>query len=174
MAERTSRVVFVTSIPVHAGFGGLAGADAICQSAADGVRLGGTYRAWLSDSKIAARERLSHSQLPYVLVNGDRVANDWDDLIKNGPQVPIHLSETGHEPQPGSLDCAQGKLAWTDTNNDGGVLNREATCKDWTINMNETIYVMSAWGSWESTMAWTVACTGGTCNPTASLYCFEQ
>lgn len=64
-------------------FGGVAGADAICQARASAAGLRGTFRSWISDSTSSASSRLVHHNGPYYRVDGTMVrivANDWTDL----------------------------------------------------------------------------------------------
>jgi Protein of unknown function (DUF1554) len=65
-----SCTVFVTSQGFNGNLGGLAGADTKCQALADTAGLGGTYKAWLSDSTTDARNRLTQATVPYRLVDG--------------------------------------------------------------------------------------------------------
>src|SRR5438067_1391069 len=91
-----NKVVFVTSQIYTAALGGLAGADAKCQSLATGAGLTGTYKAWLSSSSVDARDRLTHSAIPYVL--SDRttvVADNWSDLVDGSLKHAIDKTETG-------------------------------------------------------------------------------
>ena len=74
----TPKRVFVTSSTFDGNLGGLAGADVKCQGAATTAGLPGTFRAWLSDSTTSASARLTHSALPYALVNDVQVADDFD------------------------------------------------------------------------------------------------
>ncbi|MCP4629308.1 MAG: hypothetical protein GY850_38260, partial [bacterium] len=79
----TSRIVFLTSGSYTGGeFGGLTGADEICQAEADAGGLTGTYAAWLSGSTAAesAAERINQSGGPFVLPDGTVVADNWADL----------------------------------------------------------------------------------------------
>ncbi|MDZ4247347.1 MAG: DUF1554 domain-containing protein, partial [Dehalococcoidia bacterium] len=73
--------VFVTAATYNGNLGGLSGADAKCQASANAVNLGGTWKAWLSDSNTSAGSRLNHSDSPYRLLNGTTIANNWDDLV---------------------------------------------------------------------------------------------
>src|SRR5207302_548222 len=80
-AAGACRRVFVTSATTNGGFGGLDMGDLFCQSLADAGGLGGAFKAWLSDRATDAAARLSHATVPYRLVDGTLVANDWNDLI---------------------------------------------------------------------------------------------
>jgi len=55
------RRVFITSTVFTSDLGGLEGADATCQNLADAAALDGTFKAWLSSSTVAAKDRISES-----------------------------------------------------------------------------------------------------------------
>lgn len=172
--------VFVTSQLYTGDLGGLAGADAKCQALADAASLGGTYKAWLSSSTVDARERLTHSSKPYVLVDGSVVANDWDEFASDQHQRPIDLTETGGAtPQMAGIPAvytgswSNGTLhTWTKL----GFSEVEAICEDW----QSTTYYGTAGliEAVEDGMAtedelWS---RGGVaaCSTALSLYCLEQ
>src|SRR5438046_556790 len=67
-------VAFVTSTTQTGNLGGLAGADAICQSRAANAALSGTYRAYLSTSVTDALSRIDRAG-GWVRVDGLPVAN---------------------------------------------------------------------------------------------------
>lgn len=89
------KTVFITSQVFNGNLGGLAGADAKCQQLATAAGLGGTYKAWLSDSTTDARDRLTHATVPYRLVDGTTVANDFTDLTDGSLDAPINRAENG-------------------------------------------------------------------------------
>ena len=93
-----SCTVFVTST-THAGnFGGLDGADAICQARAESLvsmAPPGAYKAWLSTSAASSAARLTHATVPDRLVDGTIVANNWTDLTDCDLQAPINRRENG-------------------------------------------------------------------------------
>jgi hypothetical protein len=112
-------VVFVSSLGYTANLGGLAGADAKCQSHADGAGLGGTWMAILSTEAAAVRDRLS-IVAPVVDIAGAPIAASaadlWDATIEN----PIGLDENG---QPYAEDV------WTGSLSDGTA--HEDHCLEW-------------------------------------------
>lgn len=154
--------VFATSGKTNGGLGGLTGADAYCQSAADSASLGGTWKAWISSSSVGASSRLSHHTGPYRLVNGITIANNWDDLVDGSLLSSINVSETG-----GSVSGN----AWTTTNISGGAIG-SAHCASWT---NGTSSGNGRYGSVSSiSSTWTNSTSNNGCHLTNSLYCFEQ
>src|SRR3989344_4313337 len=93
--------VFVTSTLYSGNLGGLAGADARCQERANVANLGGTWKAWLSDTTTSAASRLEHSPNPYTLVNGRIIADNWEGLTGTGYlKSPIKINEFGNEAPP--------------------------------------------------------------------------
>ena len=167
------RTVFVTE-SVHTGdFGGLEGADAICQAEAKAAGLAGTFLAWLSDSSESPFTRFTHYNAmleplyPYMLVDGTLIANGWTDLTDGTISNMIHVTATGTPPN-GLL------LAWTNTMPGGQAFNILLnpgldSCSDWTDSRN------SGWGGQlnEHDENWTI--TGQVdCNAAAHLYCFQQ
>ena len=181
----TRKRIFTTSETYLPNLGGLAGADAKCQTLADAAKLGGTYRAWLSDSKTGAKTRLSHATVPYTLVDGSVVATDWADLTSGGLSHAINLTEKGSVP-PDGASYSGLKLVWTATETSGafhslaftGAL--DSTCLDWTLSASDadagTFAAMSP-GRWDSVGSmWTQYGAGSPCRaPTKlPLYCLEQ
>lgn len=117
------RRVFVTSTTHNGDFGGLAGADMMCQDRADAAMLGGTWRAYMV-SGTASLSRLAHATVPYVRLDGVRVANNWTDLADESLIAPINLTELG--------TTAVGGNVWTGLSNTGGGTNQH--CDNWTYS----------------------------------------
>ena len=118
--------VFVTNDEFDGNLGGLAGADAICQAAADEAELGGTWTAWLSDSNTNAIDRIPDGQ--YQLVDGTQVADDKADLTDGSLRDAINLTENGGP---------RGSSVWTGTDANGnGTFNN---CNNWTVNSSESV-----------------------------------
>jgi len=133
---------FVTSAGSGKGadLGGLAGADAICQSLAQAVGAGGkTWRAYLStqaqDGAAAAnaRDRIGHG--PWQNFKGEVVARDIDDLhsANNKLGSPTSLTDRG------TIVAGRGYTpnfhdALTGTQADGKAFpaGDDRTCHNWT------------------------------------------
>jgi hypothetical protein len=156
------KTVFVTSSTWGGNLGGVLGADAKCQSLADGAGLSGTYKAWLSSGAVSARERLTHSAFPYALVTGDKVADDWADLTDGTLDHAINVDQFGNAVTSNSV--------WTGTTTAGdeGFL---WNCSGW----YDAGPVMSGgYGRHDlSDGRWTNAQLD-LCNVSNRLYCFEQ
>lgn len=163
--------VFVTSNLYNASLGGLSGADAKCQVSADAGKLGGVWKAWLSDNITSVSARLIHSTSPYVNVNGSIIANNWQDLTDGNLQNRISKTEFGQD---------DGGQIWTNTKSDGSLKNTDnsKTCFNWTIGDNQYSGIVG--DSNYTTASWTDRGYNGglqgygTCGEVGRLYCFEQ
>ena len=131
---------FVTSTNPGKGgnLGGLAGADAHCQSLAAAVGAGGkTWHAFLSTSTVNAKDRIGKG--PWVNVKGQQVAKSVADLLgatNNKINADTALTEKGTAPnylagnppapkaQPLQHDILTGS-------NDDGTATMD-TCNNWT------------------------------------------
>jgi len=170
-------IAFLTSGSYYGDFGGLAGADAICQRLAREENLPGTFKAWLSDSTTNAADRLSHSVVPYALVNGAVVASNWQDLTDgSGLNRAISMSEGGYDWYGVCAQCfwlpgGCGSV-WTATAPDG--TQERGTCDDWTGQGNfggTGIYCLESDTSWTRYPAFN---TSVDCYHSRSLYCLQQ
>jgi hypothetical protein len=133
---------FVTSAnPKGGNLGGLAGADAVCQSLAQAAGAGAkTWRAYLSTSTVDAKSRIGNG--PWYNAKGELIAQNVADLHtadKNKISNTTALTEKGTLPSYLKLDAQgqaqrpEGQLAHdilTGTNEDG--TKNADTCKDWT------------------------------------------
>jgi Protein of unknown function (DUF1554) len=136
---------FVTSTNPGKGgdLGGLAGADAHCQSLAQAVGAGGkTWRAYLSTSTVDAKDRIGNG--PWYNSKGELIAQNVADLhsANNKITAATALNEKGTAPnylagtppaptaQPLQHDILTG------TNEDG--TKNAATCSNWTDGADAT------------------------------------
>jgi hypothetical protein len=94
--------MFVTSTVQTAALGGVAGADELCAMQAADANLVGDFKAWLSTLSSSVSDRLAHSSVPYVLVDGTMVASDWDDLVDGALLAPINRTGASYL----GSDCA--------------------------------------------------------------------
>jgi hypothetical protein len=142
-------------------------ADSECQRLAETSGLAGRFKAWLSapltyGPKYAARYRLSHSQGPYVLVDGSLVADDWNHLIGGALLHAIDLTETGAE--------YRGDV-WTGTDYAGFPSN--PACLDWTSSSELGV----SGRSYDTDSSWSGEGYGATAHDCAyqqRLYCLQQ
>lgn len=129
------KLVFATSRQVLGNFGGLQNGDFICQQLADRAGLAGRYKAWLSTGSFHPANRFRQATVPYVLTNGNTIADDFADLVDCPPgspsclQAPIDHDENGN-PLPFN---GLRRMAWTGTLSDGTRFDSaNASCKSWT------------------------------------------
>ncbi|MFC1523352.1 hypothetical protein ACFL6N_01045 [Thermodesulfobacteriota bacterium] len=162
---RPKKVVFTTSQGYTGNMGGLAGADANCQTLADAAELEGTFKAWMSDDALNANDRLTHSTDPYVRTDGTQIAADWDDLIDGTLDVPLDYDENGTEietPWP---------YVWTWTTSSGIGGTPGFNCNNWT---SEDSFVKGEDGHlYETNYKWAIIRNNG-CDEGLKLYCFQQ
>src|SRR4029450_6471960 len=130
---------FVTSSnPKGGNLGGLAGADAVCQSLA---RAGGagakTWRAYLSTSTVDAKSRIGNG--PWYNFKGVQIAANVADLHSANNKISAATSLTekgttpnylaGNPPAPAAQPLQHDMM--TGTKEDGQ--NGGAPCEDWTV-----------------------------------------
>lgn len=168
--------VFVTATSYAGnGFGGIPGADALCQSTADGAGLIGTFRAWISDASSTVADRFTNTAQagPYVLVAnaGDggnpppTVSADFAMLTGCGSggdclQNPINRTATGAEQATTTV--------WTGTSPEGSA---GTSCTNWSTKGFEFSGLVGITS--EKNFAWT-SLGPYFCDGNYALYCFEQ
>jgi hypothetical protein len=158
---RTENLVFVTASAQTANLGGFEGADAICAGEASAAGLEGEFKAWLSTLDTPAADRLTRSAVPYVLVDGTRVADDWDDLVDMQLLAPIGL-DAGGQPQGGDV--------WTGTLPSGQPF-ADGDCAGFTTEASNSLSLCGSTAFSDS--RWTASQTP-TCNTRLRLFCFQQ
>lgn len=135
--------IFVSSVEYSGNLGGLAGADAKCQSLASAAGLTRTYKAILSSSSVNAVDRINKSLTGKVIMiqNGGseiQVASSIAALFDAASlnlQHFINLDEAG---------LTQTGSAFTGSANDGTKISADSGsfCGDWT-NTSDDSYVGS-------------------------------
>ena len=159
-----ARRVFATSTEHNGNFGGLSGADGMCQAHADGAVLGGSFAAFMVD-ETEDLDRLEHPAVPFVRTDGAILATDWDDLTDGAIDVPIELDEFG-APIEGN--------AWTGlVAVDPGV---DTTCSSWTYGGRGCLDGLPCGGAGETDMTdehWDGFFVFH-CETLFRLYCVEQ
>ena len=175
----THKNIFVSSQRHDGNFGGVTGADTFCQGLATSAGLSGTYLAWLSDTTTSPSVRFAQASVPYRLVDGTTIANDWADLVDGSIQNPINLDEYGN--------AAPSSMVFTFTMTDGtaGVFQSATSncygddchCNNWTnSNGQGSPTPGSAVGQTTQTNDdWTDYSYYNGCGSTGQpIYCFEQ
>ena len=161
---RTERVIFVTASSSTGNMGGLAGADAMCQTSADNSGLFGTYQAWLSDGVDSPSTRASQLGGPYVDTTGTVIADDWADLTDGTLDAGIAKTASGSDTS-GSV--------WSNVTASGANSAGSLHCLGWTSSNNGNAGRVGVIGATSSD--WSNAPSGLTCGtPSIKLYCIEQ
>jgi cysteine-rich repeat protein len=156
--------VFISSTTSTGNLGGLSGADATCQSLATAAGLSGTYLAWLSDATQSPVMRFTQATVPYKLVGGTVVANDWTDLVDGTLSAAINRSETGT-----LIDNAD---VFTNTKASGdGIATTH--CQNWTSSAPADATNVGLAKTGATNSIWTVFASVR-CDTANHLYCFEQ
>jgi hypothetical protein len=169
-ADSNGKTVFITSLTYDSNLGGLKGADEKCQAEADdptSVVPAGTYRAWLSDGTNSPNTRFIRSSHPYLLPNGKKIAENYDDLIDGSILTSINLGPNG---KPSGYQAY-----WTGTNPDGTTASDDdynGVCGGWAVPPPAMRWGMTGHTSKKSTL-WTTE-HGYPCRRTLKLACFQQ
>jgi hypothetical protein len=142
--------------------GGVDAGDLVCIQRAMMTNLGGTWMAWVSDSKQAATDRLVHSPVGYYMLDGTQVASDWNGLTSGNIMHPIDVNAY--------LVKNSGVTVWTGTQPNGTLAL--PNCGDFTSN---DPMVGGVYGDNTKTDGkWTNASSQGGCDQLRHVYCFEQ
>ena len=145
--------------------------DAICNYHAGGS-LPGTYTAWLSDfnggsgNQIHARDRVFNSPVPYVMPDGAKIADNWNDLITKDSndeflQNVISSNEDGN--------TVAGNR-WTGTTTGGNSNNFESDCEGWETKSS----AIKGMQGRESTERFWTRHVPVDCDTTNRLICFQN
>jgi hypothetical protein len=179
--KQCAKRVFVTSTTYPGNLGGLAGADAKCQARAVAANLPGTYKVWLSDATGSPSTRFTKPTIPYRLVDGTLIANNYTDLTDGTPVLGVIKTESGGA-APRTTFCGPEVpnvildkiMVWTSTSTTGTLQAGQGTCTNWT----ETTAGMGAqWAQPNTAAGLTTQCSGGACNGgpyLAPIFCFQQ
>jgi IPT/TIG domain len=154
------RVIFLSSTTTNGDLGGLAGADAFCQSLASAALLPGVFQAWLSSSTDSPTTRLRQDLGPYTNTNGDLVANDWTDLTDGSLTNAIGYDELG---------AFTDLPVWTNTTLAGGPASTTNTCGDWSTSDSTPFAIFGNSGA--TGPNWTNGNTNQFCSAQLRLYC---
>jgi hypothetical protein len=162
-AVLTQRRVFVTSAMYTGALGGIAGADASCQSLAGAAALGGTWKAWVGDGMNAPSTTFVQSTVPYVRTDGVTIATDWTALTDGTLDAPIDHDETG-----AAVDPSGNTHVWTGAATNGAPLPYH--CSGWT-SATDSFTPRGLFTATDST--WVMA-GPDPCATENHIYCFEQ
>ncbi len=173
------RVVFLTEKVVEGhSIGGVRGADRICQAEAQGAGLEGRFLAWISDSRTSPSIRFQRSSVPYVLTNGDEVAQNWDDLVNGSLPQRARIAVTASRRGVGGQEAGECRV-WTGTLANGSANLQYGFCGDW--SERDSTGGIGFWDSPESggcdapqEELWSGGEASNRCDQRRRLYCFQQ
>jgi hypothetical protein len=139
------------------------GGDSICQSTADSRTFGGTWKAWLSSAFDTPANRFAQSNVPYRLLDGTTIANNWTDLTNGSLLHAIDIDET-------SLQLMATVEVWTGTVRNGRAEGDH--CNTWSsgLSTDQGAVGLSSSIDFRWTSAYVLTCD----TPMLRLYCFEQ
>ena len=157
------RLVFLTSAVFGAQLGGIEGADAKCQGAAESAGLDGTFRAWISTLASSPMVNFVQSSEPYVRIDGVEIAGNWSDLIDGELAAPLEVDEWGNVQN--NAECGN---VWTNTLRNGKPYDEDA-CTGWTGLQEAALLGRSD----VSNYFWTEGCVQD-CLKQYHLFCVEQ
>jgi hypothetical protein len=133
VADRPNRIfVMDAASPMGANYGGIAGADATCQTRADANSLGGTWRAVLWTSAGGPSTRFAASR-GWVDLTGTPIADRAIDLDARNLN-PLRVSELGTPIGGAARYAFRG--------------NTVDNCSDWTSNGSAQALAIELDGSW--------------------------
>jgi hypothetical protein len=170
---------FVTAAAFTGNLEGLFGADLKCRSAAAAAGLSEPERfhAFLSTGEIDAKDRFKAvtATLPYVLVTGKKIADNFAVLIEAGPLGEgFAVTETGSALYESSVA--------TNTAPGGVHFSPDQHCQGWTsagvgfsgrVGFNAVPADSPLWPDWKATQAWISALSAQCDKEYFHLYCLE-
>ena len=159
--------VFVSSVEYDGDLGDVAGADAKCATLANKANLPGTFLAWVSaqNPNTAPAMRFMKAMIPYVKANGEKVADDWTDLIDGSLDTPINVYEDGK-------NASGEQQVWTNVAANGTEDPDDIyDCGDWKDDG-----IFGSIGNWQKADGgWTnLDANIHSCGDSRRLYCFQQ
>ncbi len=125
MCVDTAKIVFVTKNRYTGNLGGATGANAKCQAEAVETGLKGAFKAWTEKPVQDPYQTFVKSSVPYILIDGSVIADDWEDLVDGHCQsnLDIDLSADGSDPTCSS--CPYYDIGWALVHSDAQFLPDE-------------------------------------------------
>jgi len=152
--------VFVTSTMSNGDLGAVTGADTTCRSRAGSAGLRGVgWHAWISVFAGNPSSFFPHQTIPYHLVDGTKIADDWDDLTDGNLDHAINLDESG--------TLVSGSEVWTGTNSAG--LGTGSACG----SFDQTAGSGTVGSTANSGEEWTSSASRTCSTSSVRIYCFK-
>lgn len=169
----TRKRVFVSNARVDGNLGGVSGANALCNTYATNARIGGNWRAWISDTTNNAINNINDVSPWYLVNNTSLIFATKASIVASGPDLFIDMDEYGNRVNP-------AETVWTATDNTGNYDAAGNTCTDWTANAvvsGSYGFLSIATCGTTSQYCWTwnpAGVSSVTCDNLNHIYCFEQ
>lgn len=177
VASVAGKQLFITSGTFSAnlrlagnGVDGADGADKLCNAAAQGAGLQGTFKAWLSTTTVSAVDRIADVGPWYQHpASGTPIKtfNNRANLMSTA-LAPIEVDEFGRTSTIGGF-----RGVWTGTGT-GGRTATSRSCIDFSSDTDPYFSSAGTAGDASSMSNWTESTTRLSCRETLALYCFEQ
>ncbi len=158
-------VAFVVAVPSGGDLGGIAGADALCQTTATNAGLHGKFLAWLGTPATSPNGRFFRATRPYVLRLGTIIATSYAELLTPPLKIQIGYDANG---MLSPITKASSNVA-----NDGTYSPGDGNaCVNWTSNAPGN---RGSWGNAQGTgNGWTNSSSDSCDTLGHGIYCFEQ
>ena len=161
--SNSPKTAFVTSEDFNGDLGGIAGADAKCQNAADSAGLGGAWKAWVAiDDLTVPAARSAFSAFGHETIEGRPLGGTNYDLFPLEILSRLDVDENGQA-------VVGNPTVWTGIDSRGRPAH---SCVDWTSNSN--LDDGTAGLTTGTSTNWTEAFGTIGCSDVRHLYCFEQ
>lgn len=158
------KTVFITSEEFDGNLGGVAGADAKCQNAADTAGLGKDWKAWIAiDNTTVPAARFAFSAHGYQTIDGRPLGGTRFDHFPLGLLNALDVDENGQA-------ILDNPSVWTGIRATGAATM--FNCIDWTSNSAGDSGSRGITGNTEE--AWTALGDSVDCDDSYRFYCFEQ
>lgn len=144
-------------------------ADAICNAAAAGASLPGSYRAWLSSTTVSAASRFAGARGAWVLADGTPFAASLATLTSGQLLSTLRVTETGNP------ITSTDTTFWSNTLSSGAIANTSAssTCGNFTTTAGASdVLVLGTTDAADSTWS-ALASTYSPCNRSQRLACLQ-
>ncbi len=162
----SNNIIFVTQNGTTGNIGGLAGADAMCQTSAVAAGLPGTYVAWLASATGNAATRLGSAQ-GWIRPDGLPFANT---LGTSGGKTGLVNGQVYFPPNIDEYGTVHNVTVWAaaQTGLDAATGSSPSDCAGWTSSASTIgLYGTSSDGSRD----WAPTFYGQGCSTSASIYC---
>ena len=159
-----SRRVFVSTQMFTGNLGGTSGADGACQSLASAAHLGGTWRAWVSDSATSPSTRFTRATVGYRLLDGTLLATGWAGLVSGALLHGVDLTE--------QRTAAPSSEVWTGTLESGVAIGADV-CGGFTSSANAATHAVVGNTS-RTDIGWSNATSQSCDQNNLRIYCLEQ